>query len=82
MTAEVKGIVEEQMSLDDETTATELHAFFNSRAYLLSLRTIVRCHSSLGWTFRGSPYCQLIQNGTHKVKKLEWAKKNIEKEST
>ena len=79
MTAEIKRIVEEQMRLDDETTATQLHVLLNSRGYSLSLRTILRCRTSLGWTFRGSSYCQLIWN-VNKVKRLEWAKENIGKD--
>ena len=79
VTAEVKRIVEAQMRLDDETTATQLHALLNSHGYSLSLRTILRCRTSLGWTFRGSSYCQLIRN-VNKEKRLEWAKENIGKE--
>ena len=79
VTAEIKQIVEEQMRLDDETTATQLHALLNSCGYSLSLRTILRCRTSLGWTFRGSSYYQLIRN-VNKVKRLEWAKENIGKD--
>ena len=61
VTAEVKKIVEEQMRLDDKTTAVQLHALLNSRGYQLSLRTILRCRTSRGWMFRGSSYCQLIR---------------------
>ena len=43
VTAEVKKIVEEQMRLDNETTAVQLHVLLNSRGYQLSLRTILRC---------------------------------------
>ena len=46
ITIEVKRIVETQMKLDDETTAQQLHALLTS---------------SLGWTFRGSAYYQLIR---------------------
>ena len=79
VTAEVNQIVEEQTRLDDETTATQLHALLKSRGYLLWLRTILRCRTSLGWTFRGSSYCQLIRSA-NKVKRLEWAKENIGKD--
>ena len=51
VTAEVKRTVEEQMRLDDETTATQLHALLNCRGNSLSLRTILRCRTSRGWTF-------------------------------
>ena len=60
-TVEVKRIVEEQMRADDETTAHQLRALLQSKGYPLSLRTILRCWTSLGWTFRGSSYCQLIR---------------------
>ena len=76
ITEEVKKIVEEQMRIDDETTAVQLHALLNSRGYHLSLRTILRCRISLGWTFRGSSYCQLIREA-NKQKRLEWARKYV-----
>ena len=72
VTAEIKAIVEEKMREDDETTATQLHSLLISRGYNLSLRTILRCRSSLGWTFRGSAYCQLIREA-NKHKRLVWA---------
>ena len=59
VTEEVKRIVEHQMRLDDETT--ELHALLQGKGFPLLLRTVLRCHSSLGWTFRGSSYCHLIR---------------------
>ena len=60
ITAEVNAIVE-QMRADDETTAYQLHQLLTSKVYGLSLRTILRCRTTLGWTFRGSSYCQLIK---------------------
>ena len=58
---EVKRIEEHQMRLDDETTAYQLHALLRGKGFPLSLRTVLRYRSSLGWTFRGSSYCQLIR---------------------
>ena len=77
ITAEIKAIVEEQMRADDETTAVQLHALLKSKGYDISLRTILRCRTSLGWTFRGSAYCQLIREA-NKVKRLEWARRHHE----
>jgi transposase len=65
VTAEIKAVVEEQMRKDDETTAMQLHALLTSRGYI-SLRTILRCRSPLGWTYRGSAYCQLIRDAKSK----------------
>ena len=51
ITAEIKELVEQQMQQDDETTAYQLHRMINESGYDVSLRTILRCCSSLGWTF-------------------------------
>ena len=72
ITAEVKAIVDEQMEADDETTAYQLHRLLVSRGYNVSVHTILRCRASLGWTFRGTSYCQLIRHA-NKLKRLEWA---------
>ena len=74
ITAEIKAIVEEQMRTDDEITAVQLHALLKSKGYDISLRTILRSRTSLGWTFQGSAYCQLIPEA-NKQKCLEWAQR-------
>ena len=63
------------MKLDDETTAQQLHALLTSKGYALSLNMILRCRSLLGWTFRGSAYCQLIRED-NKLRRFEWALAN------
>ena len=60
ITPEMKTIVEEQMRSDDETTAAQLHSLLTSHGFRVSKKTILRCCADLGWTFRGSAYCQLI----------------------
>ena len=76
VTAEIKTIVEQQMRLDDETTAHQLHRLLNEKGYSISLRTILRCRTALGWTFRGSAYCQLIREA-NKQKRLDWAQNHL-----
>lgn len=76
ITAEVKALVEAKMQDDDETTAIQLHALLSSRGYQISKKTILRCRSALGWTFRGSAYCQLIRE-SNKIKRLEWARQHL-----
>ena len=51
-TLEVKRVVEEQMRLDDKTTAYQLHALLNAKGYFLSIHTIFRCRSALVWWCR------------------------------
>ena len=73
ITPEMKTIVEEQMRSDDETTAVQLHSLLTSRGFRVSKKTILRCRTDLGWTFRGSAYCQLIRE-SNKAKRLQWAR--------
>ena len=72
ITEEIKAIFDEQMNKDDETTAYQLHRLLVSHGYNISIHTILRCRSSLGWTFRGTSYCQLIRH-VNKQKRLDWA---------
>lgn len=68
----MRHLVEQRMRQDDETTATQLHELLVSNGISISLRTVLRCREQLGWTFRGSAYCQLIREA-NKTKRLEWA---------
>ena len=74
---EVMALVEEQMRANDKTTAFQLHKMLNERGIDVSIWTILRCRRSLGWTFHGSAYCQLIRDA-NKQARLEWAKEYIE----
>ena len=76
ITEEVQRIVEEQMRRDDETSASQLHVLLISMGYQINLRTVLRCRTSLGWTFRGSAYCQLIRD-VNKQKRLDFARANL-----
>ena len=73
LTVEIQRLVEEQMRQDDKTTAYQLHSLLLSKGYYLSLRSVLRCRTSMGWTFRGSAYCQLIRD-VNKKKIFDWAK--------
>ena len=59
-TTEIKEVVEQQMQHNDETTAVQLHHLLNDCSYSVLLRTILRCRTSIGWTFCRSAYCQMI----------------------
>jgi len=77
VTAEVLRIVDRQMAEDDETTAVQLQRLLAGKGHKLSLKTILRSRCKLGWTFRGSAYCQLIREA-NKTKRLEWAKEYLQ----
>ena len=74
VTTTVKELVNQQMEKDDETTAHQLHHMLMENGIQISFRTILRCRTALGWTFRGSAYCQLIREA-NKVKRLEWSQR-------
>ena len=76
ITSEVKVIVEAQIQEDDETTAYQLHKLLMETGHRLSICTVLRCRLQLGWTFRGSAYCQLIREA-NKVKRLAWAQQYL-----
>ena len=71
----MQKIVEQRTRQDDETTATQLQEMLVHNGISISLRTVLRCRQQLGWTFRGSAYCQLIRE-QNKQKRLEWALKH------
>ena len=75
-TSEVKQLEEQQMRLDDETTAIQLFFLLRDNNVTISLATILRARTALGWTFRGSAYYQLIRD-VNKQKRLEWAQANL-----
>ena len=76
LTALFIGLVEQQMRSDDETTAMQLHELLTRHGIQLSLRTVLRIRERLGWTFRGSAYCQLIRDA-NKQKRLDWSCQNF-----
>ncbi len=68
--------IEAKMQADDETTATQLQCVLERCGYKLSLSTVRRARCTLGWTFHGTRYCQLIRT-VNKEKRLAWATKCI-----
>ena len=62
VTPAILAIVEHKMAEDDETTAVQLQKLLTEKGHPLSISTIIRTRSELGWTFRGSAYCQLIRD--------------------
>ena len=61
LTPDILAIIEEQMRMDNETTATQLVKIVNAVGYDVSKSTIVQALRILRWTFHGSRYCQMIR---------------------
>ena len=76
MMAAVKALVERQMRDNDETTTVQLHTLLLRHGHTMTLKTVLRCRTALGWTFRCSAYCQLIRQ-QNKVKRLQWAQEHL-----
>ena len=68
----MKKLIDERMKNDDKTRAKELGQALTSEGHAVSKSIILRCRWRLGWTYRGSAYCQLIRE-TNKEKRLWWA---------
>ena len=77
ITEEIKSVVDAALEQDNETTAKILE----ERGHKISISTILRCRRKLGWTYRGSAYCQLIREG-NKVNRLAWAHEYIHEAET
>ena len=77
ITDAVKGLVEHRKREDDKTTAHQIHFLLTSQGYRISCSTVLHCQTSLGWTFRGSSYCQLIREA-NKAKRLALAQHHLQ----
>ena len=58
ITDNVLQMIDDAMTNDDETTATQLQSILRCSGNNVSLATIRRCRAALGWTSR---YCQMIR---------------------
>ena len=70
--------IHENIQQNDETTATDLQKVLHKETgTLISLSTIKRARSKLGWVQTGVKYCQLIRL-QNKVKRLNFALKCLQ----
>lgn len=68
----VNAIIENAMVNNDETTAADLLTLLQEGGYDASIPTINRIRRKLGWTLKGTRYCQLIREN-NKPKRFDWA---------
>ena len=74
-TTDAKKIIEEQMEKDNETTGVELQKLLAKNDIQVATSTALRWRTELGWTSKGTSYCQMI-HAANEEKRLEWAEKN------
>ena len=72
-----KEIIEEQMTLDDETTGLELEELLRRNGIHVCSGTALRWRKNLGWTTKATSYCQMIREA-NRVKRLQWAVKRLQ----
>ena len=70
--------IENLMQSNDETTSKELRASLLDSGIYVSITTALKGRRLFGWTRRGTAYCQLIR-APNRVKRLEWAQRNVGK---
>ena len=77
VTAGIRDIIEKQMDKDGETTGKELVKTLKAEGVEASVSSVLRWRKDLGWTSKGTSYCQMIRD-VNKEKRLNWAQKNKE----
>ena len=81
MTLDILRVVETKMQADDETTVVQLLDLLRKSGIQISLATVKRYQASLGWTFHGTRYWQMIREA-NKVKHLQFANDCLAKGET
>ena len=74
--ADAKKIIEEQMVKNDKMTGVELQKLLAKSDIQTASLTALRWQTQLGWTSKGTSYCQMIREANEE-KRLERAEKNI-----
>ena len=68
--------IDEAMEEDDETTAKELVTALRGAGVSVSTYTALKGHRLLGWTSRGTAYCQLV-HAQNREKRLRWVQEYL-----
>ena len=76
LSATVLQFIENSMQRDDETTGKELVTTLRGNGVSVSTTTVLKGRRLLGWTRRGTAYCQVIR-AANRIKRLEWACENV-----
>ena len=77
VTSEIRMVIEKQMEKNDESTGLELQKLLQKEVdgFDASLSSVLRWRNDLGWTAKGTKYCQMIRE-VNKEKRLKWAMEN------
>ena len=68
-------MIDQQMTKDDESTGMELQKILAKDGIVVSARTALSWRNQLGWTYKGTSYCQMIRDA-NKEKQLAWAREH------
>lgn len=73
---QIREIIDGCLKENDEITAKQIKNRLDRRGFYISIATINRIKRDLGWTLKGTSYCQLIRNA-NKPKRVQWVTENI-----
>ena len=76
LTGVVLEKIDAAMTQDDETIAKELVTTLQDAGASVSLSTALKGRRLLGWTSRGTAYCQLVRV-ENRGKRLRWAQEYL-----
>jgi transposase len=69
--------IDTEIEKDDEISLADLRTKLVEKGINVSISSIHRWKEELGWTSKGTKYCQMIREG-NVAKRLDWAKANVE----
>lgn len=75
VTADVLDCIDSHLEKNDEATLADLQLDVHQRGVDVSHSTIHRSKAKLGWTSKGTKYCQMIR-AANVEKRLDWARGN------
>ena len=83
LTDKIWETIDDQMKKKDETTGLELQKLLKKEieGFNASVSSILRWRNDLGWTAKGTKYCQMIRE-VNKEKRLKWAKDRTDQDTT
>ena len=76
-TPEILQAIDHRMEADDETSLSDLKSLLEKEGVQVSITTIHRWRSELGWSSKGTKYCQMIREANIE-KRFRWAQGNVD----
>ena len=76
-TAALLKLVDSHMERDDDLSLEDLKTALQKEGISVSVSSLHRWRQELGWTTKGTKYCQMVKEANVE-KRLDWARANVE----